>query len=214
MTLGKLSINLTLGTYTITGGAPVVDMPSHLNGYYKYAPLGGDSCVIGVGLFKTTGGVRDSVAVGYFSTKAATSDWTPFSAWIDYDTLVQPDSMNIIALSTAQEVMTIGTTLYVDDLWFDYIVGTDENDPQAGIQLYQDKETDRLLIFYDFASPQNTDVRLFDMRGRQVRQTPAVTVKKGRDILSYAGLDPGIYIVQVIHGNKRLAKKYFFHQTN
>jgi hypothetical protein len=212
MTLGNLTLDLAAGTYSITGGVPVSDIPTHLAGFYKFAPQGGDSCAIGIGFFKTIAGVRDSVGIGYFSTKAATTDWTPFSAWIYYDTIVQPDTMNIIALSTAQETMTPGTVLYVDALWLDYTVGVKNTDPQVGVQFYQDKETKRMLIFFDFPSPRNTVVDLFDMRGRKIREIPANTVQKGREAFSYSGLDPGIYIVQVIHNNLKITKKYFFNE--
>ena len=55
--------------------------------------------------------------------------------FIDYISTTAPDSMNIIALSTAQEVMTPGTILYVDDLYLDYTVGFDKKDPSAGISV-------------------------------------------------------------------------------
>ncbi len=214
MTLGNLTVNFTSQSYVITGGAPVIDMPTHLKGYYKYLPVGGDSCVIGIGLFKTNPvtGVADSIGFGYFSTKATVMDWTPFSAWIDYDTIVQPDTMNIIALSTAQEVMNPGTTLYVDDLWLDYTVGINNSDPRTGVQFYQDKESQRLLIFFDFPSPRNASVQLFDMMGRKVLDLPAITLQEGRQVFSYSGFKPGIYIVQVIHGDTKVTKKYFFNQ--
>ena len=54
MTCGKLVIDINAGSFILSGGVPVVDVPTHLKGYYKYFPKGGDSCVIGIGLTKTT----------------------------------------------------------------------------------------------------------------------------------------------------------------
>jgi hypothetical protein len=210
MTLGKLHVNIDSGTYTITGGAPVIDMPTHLKGYYKYSPQGGDSCLIGIGLFKTTAGVKDSVGFGYFSTKVPATDWTPFSAWIDYDTIIQPDTMNIIALSTAQEVMTPGTVLYVDDLWLDYTVGMENSDSRENVQFYQDKETERVLVFLDFPSPRITAAALFDMTGRKVLDVPARMIRKDRIVFSYSEFNGGVYILVISHGNKRVTKKFIF----
>ena len=135
ITCGTLTININSGTFILSGGVPVVDIPTHLNGFFKYSPKGGDSCAIGIGLTKTTGAVKDTIGFGAFSTKDTITDWTPFSAWIDYISTTAPDSMNIIALSTAQEVMTPGTILYVDDLYLDYTVGFDKKDPSAGISV-------------------------------------------------------------------------------
>jgi hypothetical protein len=193
----------------LSGGVPVVDIPTHLKGYYKYFPKGGDSCVIGIGLTKTAGGVQDTIGVGYFSTKDTVPDWTPFSAWIAYENTTQPDSMNIIAMSTAQEVMTVGTTLYVDELYLDYTVGTNAKDPSAGIDIYNDPETRRLMLFFTFPEPENTGIRLFDMTGKIVSDLPAEKLKNDRRVISYNGLATGVYLLQVIHGDKVLTRKFF-----
>ncbi|HSN50689.1 MAG TPA: hypothetical protein VLR52_05610, partial [Bacteroidales bacterium] len=156
ITNGNLTLDIANLSYSVTGGEPVIDMPTHLKGYYKYLPKGGDSCLIAIGLFKRNGTMRDTIGGGYFSTKDTIPDWTPFSAWIDYDTVVQPDSMNVFALSTAQETVTPGTVLLLDNLYFDYTVGIKRNDPKAGISVYNDRETSRLMVFFDFVTPEST----------------------------------------------------------
>lgn len=212
MTCGKLVINLSSGSFVLSGGVPVVDIPTHLKGYYKYIPKGGDSCAIGIGLTKTTGAVVDTVGIGSFSTKDTVNDWTPFSAWINYISAVAPDTMNIIAISTAQEVMTVGTTLYVDDLYLDYTVGFDKKDPAAGISIYNDRETDRLMVFFDFEISENTSIRLFDMTGRCVSAVEAFPVKNGRKVISYLGMQKGVYVMEVVHDGKPYTKKFFLNQ--
>jgi hypothetical protein len=209
MTCGTLTVNITSGTYTLSGGVPVVDQPTHLKGFYKFAPKGGDSCVIGIGLTKTTGTVKDTIGMGSFSTKDTIPDWTPFSAWIDYISTVQPDTMNIIAMSTAQEVMTPGTVLFVDNLFLDYTVGFNENDAVAGIQVYNDRETSRLMIFFDFPKDENTMIRLISMRGQSLVSTDAGFVGKGRRIIPYTTLNRGIYLLEILRGNKIFTKKFF-----
>ncbi|MBN1198313.1 MAG: hypothetical protein JXA23_03100, partial [Bacteroidales bacterium] len=129
MTLGKLTINVSTFSFDITGGVPIDDMPTHLVGYYKFFPKGGDSCAIGIGLFRTYDSIPVEVGVGHFSAKDSVPDWTFFSAWIHYDSLVQPDTMNIIVLSSAMQSPTPGTVLFVDDFSLDYSVGINHNDP-------------------------------------------------------------------------------------
>jgi hypothetical protein len=209
MTCGKIVVDVTAGTFILSGGVPVVDVPTHLKGYYKYLPKGGDSCVIGIGLTKTTGGVQDTVGYGVFSTKDTIADWMPFSAWIDYVSTTLPDSMNIIALSTAQEVMTPGTILFVDDLFLDYTVGVDHKNPNRGISVYNDRETRRLMMFFDFGEPQITRINLFDMTGRMVSALDAGSINKGRQVIPYDALHQGIYILQIIHNNMMFSKKFF-----
>jgi len=210
ITLGKLTLDIITMSFTISGGAPIFDQPTHLKGFYKYLPLGGDSTLIGIGLFKTDSAVKDTIASGYFTTKIAAPDWTPFYAWISYDTLVQPDTMNIIAFSTAQETFTTpGTVLYLDELALDYTTGTDDRDPAAGVDLYNDRETNRLMVFYNFPVPENISVSLYNMMGQQVFFDAPGAMKAGRTIIPYDRLKTGIYILELIRPDKKLCRKYF-----
>ncbi|MFH1160684.1 MAG: T9SS type A sorting domain-containing protein [bacterium] len=209
MTCGKLTIDLATLSFEITGGAPVYDMPTHLKGYYRFFPKGGDSCAIGIGLFKTIDSIPMEIGIGQFSTKDTVADWTLFSAWIDYDSLLQPDTMNIIALSSAQEVMTAGTVLFVDDLFLDYTVGIHSEDPGSGIHIYQDHETRRLLVFFGFNRVEQTRINLYSMTGQSMVVLSEEGIMKGRRIIPYGDLIQGIYILEVIHNGKRFVTKYF-----
>ena len=209
MTCGKLTVNITSGSYSLTGGVPLLDVPTHLKGYFKYIPKGGDSCAIGVLLTKATGSAPDTVGYGSFSTKDTITDWTPFSAWIDYVDTATADTVNIFAISTAQEtVMTVGTVLYVDDLYLDYTVGFDPKDPAAGIRIYNDRETNRLMAFYDFPDPEQTRVSMINMTGKSVISLPAQTVQQGRSVVDYNGLPAGIYLLQIQHGRHVMTRKF------
>ena len=209
MTCGTLTVDLTAGTFVLSGGVPVVDIPTHLKGYYKYQPKGGDSCVIGIGLTRWENGVQDTIGMGSFSTKDTVPDWTPFSAWIDYVSTLAPDTMNIIAMSTAQEVMTIGTILYVDDLYLDYTVGYNVKDPAAGINVYNDRETGRLMLFFDFPSPQQTSARLVALSGETVASLPSEPVTKSKKTFGYQDMSPGVYLLIVDHGGLHYTRKFF-----
>jgi len=209
MTCGDLTIDFGAGSFILSGGVPVIDIPTHLKGYYKYLPKGGDSCVIGIQLTHWSGASSDSVGIGYFSTKDTVTDWTPFSAWINYISTEAPDSMNIIAMSTAQEFMTIGTILYVDELFLDYTVGNDPKDPAAGVSVYHDRETERLLVFTDFDPLRTVSVRLINLSGRTVFQVPAAPAGRERIIVPCAGLPQGVYLLQVMHDGGIFTRKFF-----
>ena len=202
------------GTFILEGGVPVTDMPTHLKGFYKYFPQGGDTCAIGIGLTKYQNGVRDSIGLGYFSEKNTVSDWTPFSAWIDYDTLIQPDTMNILAISTAQEVMTPGTVLYVDDLYLDYTVGVNESDPGKGIEMYNDRETKRLIIFIDFEKPQQTAVFLYNAMGQVAYSSLPEEISKGRIVIPTTAFMMVFTSSQLPMIRNNLPKNIFCHMNN
>jgi len=151
---------------------------------------------------------RDTIGAGYFSAKNATTDWTHFSAWIIYDTILTPDTMNIVAVSSAQMDMHPNTTMYLDDLYLDYTVGVSEQDPATGISVYQDKETGRLIVFCEFPSAQNVSARLYNLSGLEVYSKERETVTNGRIVMPYSDLTPGLYILAVQHEGKTFTKKF------
>jgi hypothetical protein len=209
VTLGILTIDVFGMTYAINGGVPITDKPTHLKGFYKFQPQGGDSCAIGIGLTKWNNGTRDSVGLGAFSTHDVVNDWTPFYAWIDYVLLEQPDTFNILAISSADSFPTPGTVLYIDDISLDYTLGTDRNNPAAGIEIYQDRPEKQILVYFDFEKPEETELQLFNMTGQPAARIPVETMMKGRKILNYEGLSAGIYILEILHGGKQYCKKFF-----
>ena len=209
ITLGTLNIDMISGNYYVTGGVPISDKPTHLKGFYKFLPKGGDSTVVGIGLFKTTAGVADTVAKGIFTTKAEAADWTPFYAWIEYRSEVQPDTMNIIALSTAQASFpTPGTLLYLDELSLDYTTGVSGNVPSGGITIYNDRETGRLILFYDFPEAENTMVFLYNSIGQKIFSSSEGNVTTGKTVIPYASARGGLYILEVIHSGKKFYRKF------
>ena len=209
ITLGNLTIDLSLLTFTITGGAPIHDNPTHLQGFYKYFPQGGDSCVIGIALYKTIGNTPDTIGYGSFSTHDTVSDWTFFSAWIIYDTVAVPDTMNIVAISSAEDTGNAGTTLYVDNIYLDYTEGTSNQNPEEGINIYNDRETRRLLVFFDFNAPEQTSISLYNMTGQIVGSIQPGSVQHQRQVLYYGDLPKGVYLLEILHDNLKLAKKFF-----
>ena len=209
VTLGTLTIDIMNQTFSLNGGLPISDKPTHLKGFYKYQPKGGDSCTIGIGLTKWNNGVRDSVGLGEFSTHDTVNVWTPFYAWIDYVLTEQPDTFNILAISSADSVATAGTVLFVDDISLDYTEGLDQRNPAAGIDIYQDREEQQFLVYFTFESPETTEIQLFNMTGQKVAQTSPETLKKERRIIHYKGLSSGIYVMEILHGGKKYCKKFF-----
>lgn len=209
VTLGELGINLSTLSYTLEGGIPINDKPHYLRGFYKYLPKGGDSCAIGIGLMHWNGTHRDSVGYGVFSTHAASVDWAPFAAVIEYEGSDLPDTMNILAISSAMDAPTAGTVLFVDGLWLDYAVTVDEDNPGAGIEAYVDRETKRILIFPEFNLTGNLGIMLYDMTGKRIFSESCAVNANDRVVVPYGGCREGIYILEVLNGQKRFTKKIY-----
>jgi hypothetical protein len=209
VTLGRLTIDIFTQTFSINGGVPIHDMPTHLNGFYKFLPKGGDGCAIGIGLTRWNNGTRDSIAIGVFSTMDTVNAWTPFSAPIEYAVTEVPDTMNILAISSIDSTPTAGTVLYIDDISLDYTSGLNREDPAAGIDVYVDREEHQILVCFDFEKPEATAIRLFCMTGQVVASIPAQILRKDRRILNFNGFSNGIYVLEILHGGKKYCKKIF-----
>jgi hypothetical protein len=209
VTLGTLTIDILNQTFSVNGGVPISDKPTHLKGFYKFQPKGGDSCAIGIGLTKWKNGTRDSVGIGAFSTHDTINVWTPFYAWINYVLDEQPDTFNILAISSADSTGTAGTVLFVDNISLDYSVGIDHEDPAAGINIYQDREEQQILVYFDFEKPEVTEIQFFNMTGQLVTKTPVENLMKDLRIIKYRGSPSGIYVLEILHGGKKFCKKFF-----
>jgi hypothetical protein len=99
--------------------------------------------------------------------------------------------------------------LFVDDLWLDYTVGISDADPAEGIDVYNDRETRRLLVFTDFRDQQSLAVCLYSMSGAVVFSMNAGIATKMKVIVPYDGFSDGVYILEVIHNDQRFSRKYF-----
>ena len=114
--------NIDIANQAVSGGVPFTSKPISLKGYFKYTPVGNDSMLIAVILTRNSGGVKDTIGGGIFSVKTAVNNYTQFTLPIYYDQSISgnPDTLNIVLLSSAAMPFGVGTTLFVDDLTFDY----------------------------------------------------------------------------------------------
>ncbi len=98
--------------------------PISFNFSYKAKPKNGDEVLVGVQLTTT---INDSLIVvgeGFFTSNQTVSDWTTQTVDIEYYSNHTPDNINIVAVSSANAVISngtngyakIGSTLYLDNL--------------------------------------------------------------------------------------------------
>ncbi|MBI9038071.1 MAG: PCMD domain-containing protein [Bacteroidales bacterium] len=117
LTLGEFEINIATQEYSITGGVPFTGRPSQFTGNFKYSPNSGDQALMAIVLLKhNPGGVPDTIGMGAKIVTNSVSSWTDFSADIMYFSNEEPDTMNILFLSSAQLSPVAGSKLFVDNL--------------------------------------------------------------------------------------------------
>lgn len=108
----------------------------NLTGYYKYAPVNGDTCQFRIILYK--GGAE--VGHGEFYSSATTNSYTMFNAPVKYDGSFTgiPDSASIILFAGSENGNPqAGSVLYIDQLELNDVSGiaNPENNIQTGIFL-------------------------------------------------------------------------------
>jgi hypothetical protein len=196
-------------------GEPFTSKPSALTGYYKYAPVNGDSAAVEVQL-KRDGNVIGS---GKQITKGTVTSWAKFKVPITYTSEETPDTIIIIFSASADYDFTnvktlmeckgqVNSTLCLDELEFEYDsihVGVKEmfataiqlsvfpNPSKENVSLQIAKETNGTVIIYDYLTRK---VGEYFINGTQI----------DIDIQDYA---TGSYLVNVIENGRVITTKRF-----
>lgn len=160
-------INTT--TFQIIGGSPDTVRHAKLSGWYKYAPVSGDSCTISVTMYKRNGATRDVIGSGIFGTSAATSAYTPFDVNMNYSSINTPDSVLISIFSSAMGSAHLGTTLLIDDLAFSGFVGIHEIPGVVNsLNTFPNPAQNELNVSVDLQKNIRTRFEISDLNGRKV----------------------------------------------
>jgi hypothetical protein len=161
------------GTFAGAGGAAfsVTGHPTSLTGYYKFAPLNGDTMFINIHLFKN----GSDVTYGIFTSTASASSWTPFNISLSQSYISADSGSIIIAAYNANGPNNVphgNSILYVDNLNFDNLItsvtyrNSRSPNPVSDIaNLFNPT-----LSSISFTLPFNSCVSLkvLDLRGREV----------------------------------------------
>lgn len=126
ITLGNFNVDYVNFTAYLTGGIPFTEKPTALSGSFKNYPAANDSTLIIVYFTKynTAESKTDTIGLGVkFSTETVDS-WTNFSIPINYYNTEDPDTMNLHVVSSNMLNPQEGSTMYIDNLVFEYPEGS------------------------------------------------------------------------------------------
>ncbi len=204
-TLGEITINITTQEATVSGGIPYTERPARLKGFYKYAPQTADSCAIITVFYKynTSTGERDTIGLGIFASGVTTSNWTEFSANIDWYTSDTPDTTNIVILSTASTFVTSGgSTLLVDNLSYDFSVGMpDDYLSDEDINIYPIPANSYINIEFDHPPLRGTNFEVYNLTGSRVLEIP---LTHSFQQIPLNTLPEGIHLYRITESNKMI----------
>jgi len=206
ITLGEFNVS----TQEIEGGAPYTHRPTKLKGYYKYTPGGvNDKAFFGIGLSKWRGTYRDTIGQGVTLIPTATNTWTLFEVPITWTTSENPDSMNIIISASDLSTFTsvVGSTLYVDNLSFDFtpvdVVSYDNS--SKSLRNYPNPFTKTTQIEFYANKTKAYEFKVVNLIGVEVYNMH-IEAQKGLNIFSFNAedLSAGVYLYTINNETKSM----------
>ncbi|HBS85896.1 MAG: hypothetical protein A2W91_08925 [Bacteroidetes bacterium GWF2_38_335] len=191
LTLGTFDVDIISRTAKITGGKPFNQKPTALTGYYKYVPIENDSCDIRIGLTKFNPATQTSDTVGMGRmTSGLTPGWTRFEIPVDYSSSDEPDTLNIVFLSSDTSIFNVGSVLWLDSISLD------------GVNSIEEKTPDRFSVFPNPASKLITiisprensmkEIKITDLNGKIIMQQQISGTKNDVELPE---LNPGYYFI-------------------
>ena len=196
ITLGEIILDIVNQTATVDGGVPVSGKPESLNGWYRYLPAPGDLCMMGIGLTRWNGTSRDTLAYDYLS-KGSQPEWQTFTLPVNYQIQAQPDTMNLLFLSSNALSGTImeGSKLWLDNLWIEFDITSVKNpEAQSDIRIVA-LENGRILGVSGARNP--GELQLYNLNGSMMFGKRMSAAGESQSI-ALPALAAGIYAVRYI----------------
>ena len=188
---------ISLTTQAVSGGIPFTFKPTNLKGYYKYTPVGGVSMLIAVILTRTTGGVKDTIGGCILQNSNTVSTYTQFSLPIDYNTGVtgNPDTLNIVLLSSASATAGVGSILMVDDLSFEYLTPGVKENSAINYNVYPNPATDNIYITTNDTKKVPVTIKIYDLTGQEVYSENYIN--ENDHTINVSKFKQGMYFVKI-----------------
>lgn len=178
--------------FAISGGQPYTSRPGTLSGWFKYTPVGVDSCRVYAVLTKwnTATSSRDTIGATIWHNSAAVNTYTMFQAPIAYQSTEDPDTLLVVALSSAGMISGgTNSTLWIDDVNLEFGAGVNAvalND----LRVYPNPTQNMLHL--NISSNQHAEAYIFDLSGRLV-----TSLKVAGNSVDVTMLNSGQYILEL-----------------
>jgi len=173
---------------------PVTGHPTSLTGYYKFAPLNGDTMLIQIQLYKN--GL--SVSYGEFTYVASATSWTPFSASLTNYTDADSGSIFIAAYyANGYNCLPRGNSvLYVDNLNFDNLITSISNLTSKNnlFDLYPNPASDIVTLNIENLNNADLTLNIYNVIGNLVKSE---MLKQNNKQINIGDLSNGIYMVEI-----------------
>lgn len=178
LTLASFVVNISTFEYAFHNGIALSEKVLNLSGKYKYAGVSGDSAFVQIYCYKKEGDNYDTIGMGYSYLHNA-SDWSSFKVNMNYINDHQPDTFNVIIMSSPAESLKPGSVMFVDSMSIHTQVGVLElGMPTLTINCFPNPTTDHVV--FEAAQPSaKRSIKFYDIQGKQLNEIafPATSVE-------------------------------------
>lgn len=206
LTLANFTVDIMTGSYSFPGGIALSETVNKMTGMYKYTGVNGDSASAMIISFRHAEGQEiDTVGFGYGFLQDA-SDWTPFTITMYPWGEAQPDSFNVIIMSSGSFDLNVGSKLWVDDLSLETVTGIiNLSKETTSVKIYPNPVSD-FVKFEIENDGENLELSVFDNAGRQVGQ---LTFSGKTAEINLSSYPAGVYSYRVSDNNKLIGSGSF-----
>jgi len=206
VTLGEFVIDFINATAHVEGGIPFTGRPMGLSGSYKCNPAAGDFGMV-IAFFtkyNTTKGARDTIAAATLTFPTAVGDWTNFNLPITFNTTEDPDTMNIIVVSSNMAMPQPGGSMYIDNLAFEYEAGIGDIEENVATSIYPNPVQNQLS--FSFEKEITADLKVFNNDGQLVHSE---SIRGSEHQIDVSGMASGTYYYSLVEKNKKISSGQF-----
>jgi hypothetical protein len=190
-------------------GLPFVGMPSAIEFYSKYQPIGIDTFSISARLTRWNSATseRETIAEGFFSSSATEPDYSLKALNFNYVVSELPDSLMIFINSSSSFSPNAGSQLFIDGLFateavvFVNVPTITSNLPSVKVFPNPAKNWLQISSGADFSK-----VEIYDINGRLVQSNFNPSGKECK--IDVSSMSPGFYIYSIISNDNRLTGRF------
>jgi hypothetical protein len=173
---------------------PITGHPTSLTGYYKFAPLNGDTMYIYIQLFDN----GSPVSNGIFTSTVSASNWTSFNIPFYNYTAVDSGSIMIAAYYTnGFNYLPHGNSvLYIDNLNFDNLITSvsEQTSKNNLFNLYPNPASDIVTLNIDNVNNADLKLNIYNVIGTLVKSE---MLKQNNRQINIGDLSNGVYLVTI-----------------
>ena len=206
VTLGEFVVDFLTQTATFEGGIPFTDKPIALKGDYKNFPAANDSTVV-MAIFTEyleAKGKTDTIGLGIMYTNNVVADWTSFSMPISFFNDHDPDTMNIIVVSSNMFSPNKDSYMFIDNFAFEYEAGIDDLENIVETNIFPNPANDKMS--FTFGKKINASLNIYSNDGQQVYSSVVSGTDQTIDVSNFA---VGTYYFGVFEKNKKISSGQF-----